>query len=229
MDHCVKKCDHGKFAGMIQCRDVCIGNLGGYFLWKDKQATNLSEQFAERNYCKKTCLEKLGRGNCRDACPGFVMGKYFDYWYGKCHGWNNGCKNMGLGDGDCDKNSDCRGDLVCGVNNCRSEFGHTGNLWDSTDGCCTDNKSRKAIIPVITGPTCQCLGGEKKEWGSYCRKEEWDSDGIWCYLKDGNAAHTCPGAVRSSVSTANVYWSKSPCGKEIAASPRRRRRRRKGF
>ena len=37
-----------------------------------------------------------------------------------------------MGEGDCDWDNDCKGNLVCGSNNC------AGSTFDSTDDCCTD-------------------------------------------------------------------------------------------
>ena len=51
-----------------------------------------------------------------------------------CTGADNCCGRngykCGLGEGDCDRNSDCIGDLVCGKNNC------VGDGFDPTDDCC---------------------------------------------------------------------------------------------
>ena len=38
----------------------------------------------------------------------------------------------GLGEGDCDKNEECETGLICGRDNCPSEFG----FGDSSDDCC---------------------------------------------------------------------------------------------
>jgi len=61
-----------------------------------------------------------------------------------CAGANNGCNgNLQLGDGDCDSKYDCAAGLVCGTNNCRIEFGHSGGLWQRGDDCCTTKAGRK--------------------------------------------------------------------------------------
>ena len=39
--------------------------------------------------------------------------------------------------GDCDSDSDCKGDLRCGINNCQKEFGHIKKNWRWYDDCCT--------------------------------------------------------------------------------------------
>ena len=41
-------------------------------------------------------------------------------------------KPCGLAQGDCDRDSECKGDLVCGKNNCGSAFS-----WRFAD-CCED-------------------------------------------------------------------------------------------
>lgn len=43
----------------------------------------------------------------------------------------------GEGMGDCDNDSDCKGDLRCGINNCQKEFGHIKKNWRWHDDCCT--------------------------------------------------------------------------------------------
>ena len=68
-----------------------------------------------------------------------------------CIGGDNCCKNgnCGLGEGDCDVNSDCRGDLVCGKDNCPQN-----GLFDLTDDCCTTPEIRLTralpFIPIVT-------------------------------------------------------------------------------
>ena len=42
-----------------------------------------------------------------------------------------------LGGGDCDNDSDCAGNLICGVNNCRRDFETNGTKWNWYDDCCT--------------------------------------------------------------------------------------------
>jgi len=46
--------------------------------------------------------------------------------------------NCGWGDGDCDIDSDCRGDLVCGDDNCQYQTGTLRNHMESDDSCCKD-------------------------------------------------------------------------------------------
>ena len=50
-----------------------------------------------------------------------------------CNGKDNGCRHIALGDGDCDRDSDCAGSEKCGSNNC---YRGPGTKFDSTDDCC---------------------------------------------------------------------------------------------
>merc|ERR1712032_108828 len=65
-------------------------------------------------------------------------------------GSDNGCANMGIGDGDCDQDSDCAGDLRCGTDNCnyfRPSGGwpsSSAHSWDTTDDCCYQHTDLEA-------------------------------------------------------------------------------------
>ena len=54
-----------------------------------------------------------------------------------CLGKDDGCRKSGrkltMGDGDCDKNSDCGKGLYCGTDNC---YRGRNSPFDSTDDCC---------------------------------------------------------------------------------------------
>jgi len=71
-----------------------------------------------------------------------------------CGGVDDGCTDLGLGDGDCGYDSDCRGDLVCGVKNCGDFRDSTGwvedddNAWDLTDDCCMMPVSKETAVAV---------------------------------------------------------------------------------
>ena len=41
-----------------------------------------------------------------------------------------------LGGGDCDDDSQCQGDLVCGSENCLSDYSSTGSNWVEGADCC---------------------------------------------------------------------------------------------
>ena len=52
-----------------------------------------------------------------------------------CNGGDTCCTSSNqcdVGEGDCDSDNGCKGNLVCGKNNC------AGSTFDSTDDCCTD-------------------------------------------------------------------------------------------
>ena len=42
-----------------------------------------------------------------------------------------------LGRGDCDTDDECKGDLLCGANNCKDEFSAPGTKWHPEADCCT--------------------------------------------------------------------------------------------
>jgi len=98
-----------------------------------------------------------------------------------CHGGEDCCsaaraggQNLcGLGSGDCGQDWECEGPLVCGVNNCLTEFtsnspGSPG-LWDEEDDCCTRRCS----------PERPCKHGE----GTCLDDSDCEGDGFhFCYL-----------------------------------------------
>ena len=40
------------------------------------------------------------------------------------------------GEGDCDDDGDCEVGLMCGLDNCKTDFGHLYTDWDHSDDCC---------------------------------------------------------------------------------------------
>ena len=58
----------------------------------------------------------------------------------ECCSVSSPCKE---GQGDCDTDEECRGDLVCGRNNCGNKFD-----WKSAD-CCETTSKILAIIPSV--------------------------------------------------------------------------------
>ena len=83
----------------------------------------------------------------------------------RCCGNDSGCSgHLGLGDGDCDSDDQCAGDLVCGQNNSGAPFRSTNRwssespkTWDTTDDCCelrckggyTINAGKTACIRML--------------------------------------------------------------------------------
>jgi len=104
---------------------------------------------------------------------------------GLCNGDNSGCGgNLSEGDGDCDSDSDCYGDLMCGNDNCGNGRDTSGWLADSTTGfdltddccqlvACTDNPTNWAIG---AGWTCAEYEKQGYDLADYCTKEAWISD-----------------------------------------------------
>ena len=70
-----------------------------------------------------------------------------------CLGADGGCTNMVEGDGDCDADADCSGDLVCGSNNCIAGDDPGGphisgtHNWDGGDDCCMPRPGGPATNP----------------------------------------------------------------------------------
>jgi len=75
-----------------------------------------------------------GDNNC--AGPGFDATDDCCRIGAGCFGGDSCCtpsRRCGLGEGDCDSNSDCRRGLVCGHDNCRV---NGADHFDATDDCC---------------------------------------------------------------------------------------------
>jgi len=88
----------------------------------------------------------------------------------ECQGGDNCCTNgiCSWGQGDCDSDKDCAGELVCGKDNCRSMKGDRP-LFDSSDDC------------------CECQGGDNCctngicSWGQGdCDSDKDCADGLKC-------------------------------------------------
>ena len=68
----------------------------------------------------------------------------------RCNGypttdWNccNPINQCGKGEGDCDTDDDCAGNLICGSsrdgsNNCKIQFPYSKSQWAETADCCTE-------------------------------------------------------------------------------------------
>ena len=92
--------------------------------------------------------------------------------YACCGGDDGGCHDalewLHIGDGDCDSDDDCAGDLVCGTDNCGRQEGFDISHWpvesqcgwDTTDDCCcrpTDDDGGCTTIPEDPSLTTKCL------------------------------------------------------------------------
>jgi hypothetical protein len=65
----------------------------------------------------------------------------------RCAGLDSGCTDIGENDGDCDRDSDCHGDLICGIDNCEQGG---DMIFDSTDDCCK-SPHNEAIVLLEVG------------------------------------------------------------------------------
>ena len=59
----------------------------------------------------------------------------------------------GVGEGDCDSDDDCVGDLICGnsrddSNNCATTFANNSSLWMEKADCCINPGKRYWGVPV---------------------------------------------------------------------------------
>ena len=72
------------------------------------------------------------------SCVGFISNVYgcdgtdrWDIW--RC------CRNDGpcsVGEGDCNRDSECADGLRCGNNNCKNDFSTAESVWRRWDDCC---------------------------------------------------------------------------------------------
>lgn len=97
----------------------------------------------------------------------------------------------GLGQGDCDHDRDCSGDLVCGRNNCGPEF-----LWRTADCCMAKRDTCAAFSKYVK--TCDdpkfARGGHcallVKTSGGNC-KTYCEGQGVKCIRAMDNTGNTC--------------------------------------
>ena len=98
-----------------------------------------------------------------------------------CSGKDSGCGggNLKIGDGDCDSDSNCAGDLRCGHDNCaREEHRWEGfdiscwpqldlSGWDKTDDCCCRDDGEGGCTTISDEVVCayamQCCNASAGE------------------------------------------------------------------
>ena len=64
-----------------------------------------------------------------------------------CCTTSNTCE---IGEGDCDSDSECTGNLVCGTDNCLSIFGHSPSDFD----CCIEGKTLDQFFCISLSSIC---------------------------------------------------------------------------
>ena len=117
---------------------------------------------------------------------------------GQCCIENGPCR---VGQGDCDRDSECGGNLVCGQNNCdQAKF-----FWYSAD-CCEEVGSVR--------PEPECTGGTKEQMveccsvNGPCRVGQGDCDGD----------SECRGNLvcgRNNCDQAKFFWYSADCCEEV--------------
>jgi len=113
---------------------------------------------------------------------------YEDLPEGACIGGDNCCSNSspcGAGEGDCDNDDDCEGDLKCGEDNC-NRAGYSS--FDSTDDCC--QRDCPSICTSEYKPVC---GSDGKTYINKCELEiaTCTSGGKIKLLHDGECQNFC--------------------------------------
>jgi len=96
----------------------------------------------------------------------------------RCNGGDSCCKygNCHEGEGDCDLDSDCYGNLRCGTDNCRNTW-WTGDRssFDSTDDCCVTD----AGYILVTGGLFTDQSSEVFGQGVSCNSFELPENGMY--------------------------------------------------
>merc|ERR1712215_86775 len=126
---------------------------------------------------------------------------------GHCIGGKSCCTSShpcGSGEGDCDKDHDCKGNLLCGANNCNRRKYPTFNRHSDccfdpahecgTGGPCTGGANCKEVDKIMT---CVCKWGYRYIYGQCiaetaadeCGKERPCTGGADC--KEVNKMMTC--------------------------------------
>jgi len=102
----------------------------------------------------------------------------------RCHGADNGCctddNPCGIGDGDCDYDSHCARDLVCGESNCKG-FGEA-------DDCCMQQK--------VDYPWAMCNQARWVLGDGHGGSEDW----LGYYGSEKNCFHACLARRKSDMS-----------------------------
>jgi len=141
--------------------------------------------FTYRKKDYEECTEEKGYMWC-----GTTSNYDRDHKWGKCScvGDDSCCSdgNCGVNEGDCDKDTDCAGDLACGTNNCG------GDTFQFTDDCCEDigltygdatyagnSKGAPCVFPFVGYKNTEtaCTGEKGYKWCS--TTSNYDRDGKW--------------------------------------------------
>ena len=162
------QCSYGKKCYRAFCKESCNGNAdcpsnvpvcrsNGYCYPQRCRTVALAERVAKRDcgsgwvcvagYCyrRKSC-------NSNDDCPSYWPACINGHCFLSCSGVpttdyscctsSNPCN---VGKGDCDSDYECAGSLVCGTNNCKSDFSSSETNWTSLADCCIGQWNRKTV------------------------------------------------------------------------------------
>merc|ERR1719473_1453961 len=161
-----------------------------------------------------------------------------------CNGKDDGCREIGIGDGDCDIDADCFGATAkCGRKNC----GHfrsaaTAKLmsadWDEEDDCCYTTETREPqslpCRPFCLDTGCPCLvpwsercdidscsgchqcGG----FGGMMNEADWHPDRAPHMLECSGGQYTCPSQSKAQ-ELCKVSGGYTLCDKSVLADHKR--------
>ena len=88
-----------------------------------------------------------------------------------------------MGEGDCNSNTECAGDLICGADNCRTKYSSPGSNWERLADCC----ERKKYQIVICAHTTFCL---ENKFDNDIRRLSKTTTGILYYKEE--KGKNCP-------------------------------------
>ena len=92
--------------------------------------------------------------------------------YECCAGGDDGCvgTKLQIGDGDCDTDDDCAGDLRCGTDNCGRDEGFDTSGWPAESECSWDTTDDCCCRPTSLGGGCTTLPEDGSE--NVCLSED---------------------------------------------------------
>jgi len=136
---------------------------------------------------------------CEGKCTG--LSSELDCCTGQC----------GVGEGDCDEDSDCAGNLICGLDNCRN---FNSQAYQLSDCCIKDPVNVQNVTPSLSTtprpPRCACSDHiEESHKGKIGRCFRQYQGKFWCYVENG-AASGCSDKKKSARDD-NQYWSVLAC------------------
>jgi len=138
-------------------------------------------------------------GGCSSMSEGFDVGcsaANLPPVVSTCNGDDGGCGgHLGLGDGDCNSDSQCQRGLKCGSDNCgdfRDDAGWPSastSGWDTTDDCCYSESDSRSFhsgdLRDATRCMNECRTRASDTLDSYCCFFGFQQSKLGCYLFAG--------------------------------------------